>query len=185
MNDERVDSLIRRLDVPATPDPGLMSAGLAALLPSVRVARSQDATRLGRLRREVRGAFARRLVPVASPSPEARLATLLLVGLLITGTLIALIVGSVHRLPPPFGPAANGRIAYVAAGHVYTAEANGQNGRQVTFGPGTEFKPTFSPDGTRLAFLRLIPESRCMIRNCAMSWLPIRMDRTRSWSNRR
>jgi len=82
---------------------------------------------------------------------------LLLVGLLVGATIIAVIVGSARRVPTPFGPAANGRIAYVADGHVYTTEADGASARQVTFGPGTESNPTFSPDGTRLALLRFYP----------------------------
>jgi dipeptidyl aminopeptidase/acylaminoacyl peptidase len=157
MTDERVDALIRRLDVAAMPDPGISPTRLAALLPRVRAARAQDATRLGRVRRDVQMAIAGRVVPFGSSPAQTRLAALLLVGLLIAATLIALIVGSAHRLPPPFGLAANGRIAYVADGHVYTADVNATSARQVTFGPGTESKPTFSPDGTRLAFLRYYP----------------------------
>jgi len=54
MTDERIDALIRRLDVQADLDPGFVDASAAKLMGRVRAARVQDASRLGRLRRDVR-----------------------------------------------------------------------------------------------------------------------------------
>ena len=54
MTDDRMDALIRRLDVPATPDPAFVAATANYLRPRVRAARVEDMTRLGRLRRDLR-----------------------------------------------------------------------------------------------------------------------------------
>ena len=155
MTDERVDALIRRLDVAVDPDPAFVERSLKALLPRVRDARSADGTRLGRMWRDLRAAM-------DGPSPwtrtsQWRLAVLLLVALLIAATILVAIAGSARRLPAPFGPAANGRIAYVAEGHIYTTDADGTDRREITSGSGTEFAPTFSPDGTRIAYRQFYP----------------------------
>ncbi len=157
MTDERVDALIRRLAVAADADPAFASRSLVALLPPVRKARAQDGTRIGRLRREVRAGLAWRPMPWGSWPAESRLVALILVGLLIATTVLIGIVASARRLPAPIGLAANGRIAYVADGHIYTTDPDGANRQQVTSGAGTEFAPTFSPDGTRLAYRRFYP----------------------------
>jgi len=80
---------------------------------------------------------------------------LLLAALLLV--ILVVIVGSQKRLPPPFGFAANGEIAYVADGHVYLADLNGTNRRQVAFDAGLQLDPTFSRDGTRLAWRQFSP----------------------------
>ena len=54
MTDDRTDALIRRLDVPASPDPAFVSATATSLRPRVRAARVEDMTHLGRLRRDLR-----------------------------------------------------------------------------------------------------------------------------------
>ena len=54
MTDDRMDALIRRLDVPATPDPAFVAATASYLRPRVRAARVEDMTRIGRLRRDLR-----------------------------------------------------------------------------------------------------------------------------------
>jgi hypothetical protein len=51
--DVRTDSLIQRLEVSAEPDPSFAESSLAALLPRVQAARHQDATRIGRIRRNL------------------------------------------------------------------------------------------------------------------------------------
>ena len=154
MTDERIDALLGRLDVAVDPSPDFVARSAAVLVPQVRRARSQDATRLGRARRDLRTAMAGR--PWGIWPMQTRLAVVLVIALLIVATLLVAIAGS-RRLPPPFGAAENGRIAFVADGHIYTADPDGMNRLQITAGSGTEFAPTFSPDGTQIAFRQFYP----------------------------
>lgn len=79
---------------------------------------------------------------------------LLLLALLMLLAIVGLaIIGSQHRLPDPFGPAANGRIVYVSDGQLWTAAADGSDARAITLGSSTKSLPLFSRDGTRIAFL--------------------------------
>ena len=60
-----------------------------------------------------------------------------------------------HRVPAPFGPAANGLVAFVGNdGAIRTG--NPTTGTSVVIVPGSGHnKPVFSPDGTRLAYLQV------------------------------
>jgi TolB protein len=53
---------------------------------------------------------------------------------------------------PPSGPARNGLIAFDAEGDIWVAEPDGSDPRFFVSGPGLDILPTWSPDGTRLAF---------------------------------
>jgi Tol biopolymer transport system component len=75
--------------------------------------------------------------------------------LLLAAVAIGL-VGSQRRLPPPFGLAANGRIAYVSSGRVYTADETGSTATALTDAGLAELTPMFSRDGARIAFKRLV-----------------------------
>lgn len=92
-----------------------------------------------------------RLVPVL----------LLIVLALLAAGLLAVAIGSQRRLPPPFGPAAPGSVAFTASGHIWTANRDGTSLRQLTADSRIDFAPTFSRDGTRIAFKRLpVPNSK-------------------------
>jgi len=81
---------------------------------------------------------------------------LLLVGLLIVALLAAFIyVGSRPKVPPPFGVADNGRIAFLSADQLYTVEPDGSGVLQLTNDPFGAAMPVFSHDGTRIAYKRL------------------------------
>ena len=56
------------------------------------------------------------------------------------------------NLPPPFGLAGNGLIAYDSGGDIWLMQADGTDRRRVTQGPDIDLVPTWSRDGTRLAF---------------------------------
>jgi Tol biopolymer transport system component len=85
-------------------------------------------------------------------SPLVRYA--ILAGLLVALALAALaFVGSQQRrLPPPFGPAANGLVAFDADGSLVLASADGTERTAIIGTPPAVKGPIFSPDGTRVAF---------------------------------
>jgi len=94
MTDERIDALIRRLDVPSDPDPEFVRSTYASLRPRARAARGTDASRLGRLRRDLRLVLA----GPRWPSTARRVSVVSLVVLLILATMVALaIVGAMNR----------------------------------------------------------------------------------------
>lgn len=160
MTDDRIEALIRRLDVQSSPPDGFVGSSAADLLVLARAARAQDASRIGRLRRDI-GAALTSVGAMVRPRSTARSGiawAMVLATLLLAAALVALLVGGQHRLPPPFGLAGNGRIAFMADGHVFTSAPDGSDRRQLTFGGGTELAPTFSPDGTRIAFRHFGPE---------------------------
>jgi TolB protein len=80
-----------------------------------------------------------------------------LIGVLVLLILVAAIVvgGAGRRVPPPFGPARSGLIAYESAGHLWLAGPDGRSPRQITFGPLIDVAPVWSRDGMRLAYRRL------------------------------
>jgi TolB protein len=72
--------------------------------------------------------------------------------------LIAVALGAgARRLPAPFGLARAGMVAFVSDGHVWTASSDGGSRRQLTGGDRIEGGPSFSRDGTRIAFKRYAP----------------------------
>jgi hypothetical protein len=99
--------------------------------------------------------------PIAHVKPLPRVApALLLIGLLLALAVAIFVVGSPRRLPPPFGLAAPGSVAFVADGHLWTANPDGSGRVQLTFDPRIDGFPTFSRDGTKIAFKRfLVPDS--------------------------
>ena len=79
--------------------------------------------------------------------------------LLLVVALLAVYLGGQRRLPPPFGPAANGLIPYNANGDILVGDPLTGTGRLLVGGPSNDYGPTFAPNGTHIAFLRAGP--RC------------------------
>jgi hypothetical protein len=83
--------------------------------------------------------------------PVRPLVILILVLLLAIAAAIVW-VGSQRHVPPPFGPAANGSIAYGHAGDIWIRDALDGGERPLIAGPDDERYPSYSPDGTRLVY---------------------------------
>jgi len=64
------------------------------------------------------------------------------------------------RLPPPFGPAANGVVIYSANGEIFAADPVTGDIRAIITGPEEDLRPIFSPDGTKFAFERVSSGTR-------------------------
>jgi hypothetical protein len=77
---------------------------------------------------------------------------MLLAVLLAVVFVVAAIIGAPKELPRPFGPAGNGLVAYDAGGTIYVAKSDGTDARPIEGGLGWNISPTYSPDGTKLAF---------------------------------
>jgi len=64
------------------------------------------------------------------------------------------------KLPPPFGVARNGLVAYTSHGDIYVEDAANGTVRQVTNTPAViDAEPVFAPDGTRIAYRRPVEGS--------------------------
>ena len=145
MTDERIDALIRRLDVPSDPDLGFVQSTYAALLPRARAARVDDASRIGRLVRDLR-----LLVTGARwPSTTRPVGMLGLVVLLILATLVALaVVGALNRVQP----IRNGPLIVSMRGELQAIDV--VDGSVRTILPPGDFAKgvSRSPDGRLVAF---------------------------------
>ena len=72
------------------------------------------------------------------------------VALIVSAIAAGLFVGSQRRLPPPFGIAKPGLIAFDLGGHIFVANPDGTGRRQLT--TGRDGFETFSPDGAWIAY---------------------------------
>jgi Tol biopolymer transport system component len=70
---------------------------------------------------------------------------------------VAIVGSSQTRLPPPFGLAGTGGFAYDSGGDLFIADPDGSNARAIVSAQGDQFGPTFSRDGTRLAYWSKAP----------------------------
>ena len=95
---------------------------------------------------------------VIAGSPPLRygliFAVIALIALLAATVVVGALVLREPTVPPAYGPAGNGVLAYAESGDIFTADSTGANVSAITSGPATDSRPVFSRDGTRLAFLR-------------------------------
>ena len=82
-------------------------------------------------------------------------AVIALIGLLAATIVVGALVLRQPALPPAYGPAGNGVLAYAESGDIVTTAADGANVTAITI-PDLRWtvRPLFSRDGTRIAFLR-------------------------------
>ena len=91
------------------------------------------------------------------------------VGLLAVLALLLAVAAAVYvgsqpqRLPPPFGAAANGLVAYSKDGDIYTVDPITSARRAIVAGTTVDESPSFSLDGTRLAFARTVGNGRVIV----------------------
>lgn len=97
--------------------------------------------------------------PRASTSrvPLRMIAVLAVVALLVVAGLVLLAGSQRPAVPAPFGPAGNGVIPYAADGDIHVGDPATGATRLLVGGPESDYEPTFSPDGTRIAFVREAP----------------------------
>jgi dipeptidyl aminopeptidase/acylaminoacyl peptidase len=92
-----------------------------------------------------------------TPLPSAARYGALLVAIVLIAAVAFAIVGSQRRVPAPFGVAANGVVVYkTASGDIATVDPATGLTTTIVGGPEPDLAPTFSRDGTRVAFLRQV-----------------------------
>jgi TolB protein len=90
-------------------------------------------------------------------APAARLAWLgVVLAALIALAATALLVGSGPTLPSPLGLAANGSLVYGGPdGDIYVLDSVRGEARPLIAGPAIDVSPSFSRDGSKVAFVRM------------------------------
>lgn len=83
-----------------------------------------------------------------------RVALVVVILALLALAATAALVGSRPRLPPPFGSAGNGLVAYEKGGDIFVVDPATSERRTLLGGPEMDRYPRWSLDGTRLAFIR-------------------------------
>ena len=105
-----------------------------------------------------------KLKPVrTAPIPSQKLLGLLAMLSLLLLVAIALYAGSRPRVPPPFGPAANGLVAYAQDGDIHTVDPVTGHRHLIMTGRDIDSDPRWSPNGLRLAFLRVSGDGQVMV----------------------
>jgi hypothetical protein len=145
MTDERIDALIRRLDAPSDPDPDFVRSTYAALRPRARAARVSDASRIGRLWRNLR----QMLSSAHWPSTARPMGIVGLVILLILASLAALFVaGALNR----FLPIHNGPLIVSIHGQLQAIDVADGSVQRILPPGDTAQGVSRSPDGRLVTF---------------------------------
>jgi Tol biopolymer transport system component len=93
-----------------------------------------------------------RIVPISGRTALRGVALIVVLSLLLAA--IAAFVGSRRSVPPPFGPAGNGLLAYEQAGAIQIIHPETMASQPVVTDSGNHHDPRWALDGTRLAFVR-------------------------------
>lgn len=121
-----------------------------------------------RMRQRPSWTFAGRWLPMADIVSQPAIAPhvpwrtvglALLIIALVVGVAIVAVGARQAKVPPPFGVARNGLIAYSADGDIFTLDPVTGISTAIVTGPETDNAPVFSPDGTRIAFGRATDNS--------------------------
>jgi signal peptidase I len=90
----------------------------------------------------------------ASRVPWRQLGVLALIAILLAAMLAVYIGSHQQRLPPPFGVAGNGLVAYAQKGDIFTVDPVTGVSTPIVTGKPYDSDPRFSRDGTRVVFTR-------------------------------
>jgi Tol biopolymer transport system component len=88
--------------------------------------------------------------------PWRQIGVLALIGVLLAAIAVAYVGSRQQQLAPPFGLAANGAVAFARDGDIYAADQATGTVTPIVTGPETDTDPAYTPDGSRLAFLRAV-----------------------------
>ncbi len=146
MTDDRVDALLRRLDVADHPDSAFADQTLRSLEPHVRVARRRDAGRLGSLRRSFDGL--RRPRRAFVPAGLRTVAYLAVLAMLLLAAFVVTVVGALNR-PTLMG---NGPIVMSDNGTVQLLDASTGRAHPLVSVEGNVNGLSRSPDGRWVSF---------------------------------
>jgi Tol biopolymer transport system component len=89
---------------------------------------------------------------LAAAMPPRRAMVLVVVVIVLALAFVAALVASHRRVPPPFGLARPGVLAFDTGGDIWASNPDGSQVARLTSGPGVKSRATFSPDGTRIAY---------------------------------
>jgi Tol biopolymer transport system component len=92
--------------------------------------------------------------PIAPRIPWRTIGVALVIIALLAAAAVAYVGSHQTRVPPPFGIAKNGLIAYAADGDLFTADPVTGVTTAILTDAAIDRNPVFSHDGTRVAFLR-------------------------------
>jgi Tol biopolymer transport system component len=144
MTDERIDALIRRLDVASDPDPSFERAAYAAIKPRARAARVTDTSRVGRLRRDVRLVLSGTTWP---SFPRGAGAAGFVVMLILAAIAAFVIVGALNRARGVH----NGPLVVSISGELQVFDSLDGTVRRIPMAGGAH-GVSRSPDGRLVAF---------------------------------
>ncbi|HET9083083.1 MAG TPA: hypothetical protein VFN41_01670, partial [Candidatus Limnocylindrales bacterium] len=86
--------------------------------------------------------------------PWRQLGVLAVLAIIVAATALVYVGSQQRRLPPAYGPAANGSVLFALNGDIYTADPRTGESTAIISGPEADVAPVYSLDGTRFAFAR-------------------------------
>jgi Tol biopolymer transport system component len=112
----------------------------------------------------------RRWLPMDLPATRTNLPRVPVLGIVAAAILVilvfaalVLVAGSQRHVPPPFGPARNGVIGFGINGDLLLADADGSNTRTIVSSPDQDEGISFSHDGTKLVFNRVVSQDKSTV----------------------
>jgi dipeptidyl aminopeptidase/acylaminoacyl peptidase len=136
-----------------------LAAGLDAYAGPRRSVDADAIARFAASRLPLRRSILLRLPAVVAPAPPFAWGAIAVIALLVLALAAgALLTGGAQpRLPAVVGPAGNGLIAYASGGDIFVGDPLTGRTTAIVSGPENDVRPVFSPDGSRIAFIRLEP----------------------------